>query len=44
MAKKLGSGDQFPALTLNLLGESSMTLPDDLDAPTSVVLVYRGHW
>lgn len=44
MADKLGTGDQFPMLSLTLTDGSTMTLPDDLDSPLTVVLVYRGHW
>ena len=44
MATKLGTGDQFPALTLNMIDGSSMALPADLEASYTVFLVYRGHW
>lgn len=44
MAIKLGTGDQFPSLTLNMIDGSSMTLPDDLEATYTVFLLYRGHW
>ena len=44
MPDKLDAGDKFPAMTLNLVGGGTVTLPDDLDAKFSVVLFYRGHW
>lgn len=44
MAIKLGTGDQLPALTLNLIDGSSFALPDDLSSTYTVFLIYRGHW
>ena len=47
MAGKLDAGAQFPALTLDLVdgpGVRRVTLPDDIDTPYAVVLMYRGHW
>lgn len=44
MAIKLGTGDQFPNLSLSLVDGTSVTLPDDLEAPYTVFLIYRGHW
>jgi peroxiredoxin len=44
MAKKLEIGDVFPAMTLNLVGGGTATLPDLGDAKYQVILFYRGHW
>jgi len=44
MTEKLTSGDQFPALSLSVVGGETIKLPDDLDSPLTVVLFYRGHW
>ena len=44
MADKLGIGDTFPDLTLDLVDGASMQLPRDLDARYRVILFYRGHW
>ena len=44
MAEKLGTGASFPELKLTLLGGESLSLPQDLDSPVTVFLVYRGHW
>lgn len=44
MAEKLGIGDAFPGLQLDLVGGGSLGLPDGLEAKYKVVLFYRGHW
>lgn len=44
MPQKLGPGDPFPSLTLNLAGQGSLTLPSDIETPLAIVLFYRGHW
>ena len=44
MTKKLGIGDQFPDITLNLVRGGELVLPSDLDAKYNIVLFYRGHW
>ena len=44
MAEKLGIGDAFPNVALNLVGGQSLSLPDGLDAKYKVILFYRGHW
>ena len=44
MADKLNTGDAFPALTLNLLGGGTLTLPRDIDSKYMIALFYRGHW
>lgn len=40
----LHPGDPFPALILNLPGERTLQLPDDLAGRFGVVLFYRGTW
>ena len=37
-------GDPFPALTLNLPGDSTFSLPDAMAGHYGVVLFYRGSW
>lgn len=44
MAEKLGIGDAFPNLTLNLVDGTTLALPDGMDAKYRIVLFYRGHW
>ena len=44
MADKLNLADMFPALTLNLAGGDTLTLPTDLATPYAILLFYRGHW
>ena len=44
MLEKLGIGDTFPEMTLNLVGGASLELPKDLNAKYKVILFYRGHW
>ncbi|MDG2421128.1 MAG: hypothetical protein P8N40_05470 [Gammaproteobacteria bacterium] len=44
MTHKLTSGDAFPNLSLNIVGEGSRELPADLDSPMTIALFYRGHW
>ena len=44
MGNKLGQGDPFPQLTLNMVGGGKIDLPDNLNAKYNVVLFYRGHW
>lgn len=44
MAEKLNAGDDFPTLTLNLVGGGASSLPGQLDAGYRVILFYRGHW
>lgn len=44
MPDLLHPGDTFPALTLNLPGGSTASLPGALEGHFGVVLVYRGAW
>lgn len=44
MADKLDTGDTFPDLTLRLVGDGTLSLPDDFAADYNVMLFYRGHW
>ena len=44
MTQKLGIGDTFPDLTINLVSGGQMALPGGLDGKYRVVLFYRGHW
>ena len=43
-AQPLTSRDQFPSLSLSVVGGDTLTLPDDIDTPFAIVLFYRGHW
>jgi hypothetical protein len=44
MANKLGIGDAFPDLTLDLVAGGRLALPEGLAARYKVILFYRGHW
>lgn len=44
VATKLGIGDTFPRITLNLVDGSTLELPDGIDAKYRILLFYRGHW
>lgn len=44
MPKKLGIGDTFPNLTVDLVSGGSMTLPGGMNSKYGVILFYRGHW
>jgi hypothetical protein len=44
MAEKLNTGDQFPNMSVSLVGGGEMNLPGDLDGSYNIVLFYRGHW
>jgi len=44
MAKKLGIGDVFPQMTLNLVGGGTIDLPEGLGTKYGVIVFYRGHW
>ena len=44
MTKKLGIGDQFPDITLNLVSGGELVIPAGMDAKYNIVLFYRGHW
>ena len=41
---KLGPGDAFPELRLDIVGGDDLVLPRDIDTPYAIVLFYRGHW
>ena len=41
---KIENGDTLPTLTACVVGDGSMTLPDDLKGSWSVMVFYRGHW
>jgi len=44
MNEKLGTGSQFPIMSVDLVGGGEITLPADMDGNYNVVLFYRGHW
>ena len=44
MAEKLGIGDTFPDMTINLVDGGTMELPGGIDSKYRVMLFYRGHW
>ncbi|MDC0464236.1 hypothetical protein OAN31_01315 [Pseudomonadales bacterium] len=44
MSNFLKSGDDFPAISLNLAGGGTFSFPDDLETPMTIALFYRGHW
>jgi len=41
---KLDDGDAFPTMTIDMLDDSSLTLPADFEGQWSIVLIYRGEW
>jgi peroxiredoxin len=40
----LNPGDEFPSLTVSLLGRDHLVLPDALAGDFGIVLFYRGSW
>ena len=44
MSKKLGVGDAFPSITLDLVNGGTIDLPGGLASKYGVILFYRGHW
>ena len=44
MSEKLGIGDPFPGITLDVVGGGTLDLPGGLDTKFKVILFYRGHW
>jgi len=44
MSEKLGIGDTFPEMTINLVDGKTLDLPNGLDAKYRIFLFYRGHW
>lgn len=44
MAEKLGIGDTFPSLTLDLVDGGTLAIPEDMESKYKVILFYRGHW
>ena len=44
MSEKLGIGDTFPKVTINLVDGRTLYLPNGLDAKYRIFLFYRGHW
>ena len=44
MGTKLNTGDEFPRLSLNLLGGGRYTTGGAIDSNYAVILFYRGHW
>lgn len=40
----LHNGDPFPSITIDVVGGSRFTIPDDLAGGYGVVLFYRGSW
>ena len=44
MSRKLGIGDTFPNLMLNLVGGGTINLPSEIGSKYGVILFYRGHW
>ncbi len=44
MTKKLGIGDSFPNITLDLVGGGTIDLPTGMGSKYGVILFFRGHW
>ena len=43
MPNFLNPGDYLPSLSLGLAGSERLSLPNDLQAPMTIALFYRGH-
>lgn len=41
---KLDGGDQFPSMSMKLVDGDIFKFPEDLSAPFSILLIYRGKW
>ncbi len=44
MTKKLGIGDSFPKITLDLVGGGTIDLPTGMGSKYGVILFFRGDW
>lgn len=44
MSSKLGIGDRFPKLTVDLASRGTIELPEGMNAKYRIILFYRGHW
>lgn len=44
MSRKLGIGEAFPSLSINLVSGGTIDLPGGLGSKYGVILFYRGHW
>ena len=44
VANKLGIGDTFPRMTLNLVDGTKLDLPEGMSSKYRIILFYRGHW
>ncbi len=44
MSNKLGAGEQFPSIILNVGSNQSISVPEDLETEYTMLLIYRGHW
>ena len=44
MTRKLGLGDSFPNITLDLVGGGTIDLPTGMGSKYGVILFFRGHW
>jgi len=44
MSNKLGAGEQFPSINLNVGSDQSISVPEDLETEYTMLLIYRGHW
>ena len=41
---RLNNGESFPSVSGPMLGDGTLTIPEDLKQEWNVVLFYRGHW
>lgn len=44
MTRKLGIGDSFPNITLDLVVGGTIDLPTGMGSKYGVILFFRGHW
>jgi hypothetical protein len=41
---KLAIGDRFPSIDAATVAGPRIRIPDELEGPFTVLLLYRGHW
>jgi hypothetical protein len=44
MSEKLGIGDRFPGMTIDLVKGGTIDLPGGIGSKYGVILFYRGQW
>lgn len=44
LGTQLDQGATFPDMTLNMLGGTTLTIPEELENRWTVLIILRGHW